>query len=159
MMKSLATAMLVAIMVTSAFGRDLELLGKILSSPFLVQQGIAICSTGDVPFTSEETATLLSAGSHANYMKLKISESLKREEVEYVLRNAANRARAYMSEVIRLLKENPPDLEQVKRVNWCKQNLIQLANKTLTIYQDNKDRFEAIIEQAKQNEAESHHSK
>jgi hypothetical protein len=101
---------------TCAFAKDLELLAKLLSGSFLAQQGVAICSTGDVPFSSEDLLTISKLNSHVDYMKSRITESLLVAEQMAVLREAADRAKAQMSEVIRLLKSNPPDLEQAKRI-------------------------------------------
>jgi hypothetical protein len=66
-----------------------------------------------------------------------------------VLREAADRAKAQMNEVIRLLKSNPPDLEQAKRIKWCKETLIALATNRLHLYKENSERLEAAIEKAK----------
>ncbi len=134
---------------TSVFAKDLELLARILSGPFLGQQGIAICSTGDVPFSSKELSTISALNTHANYMKSRVTESLSRDEETLVLREAADRAKAQMSQVVQLLKSNPPDVEQAKRIKRCKENLIALANKTLAIYEENKEQLEGVIEKAK----------
>jgi hypothetical protein len=119
-----------------AFTKDLELLARILSGLFLGQQGIAICSTGDVLFSSEELSTILTFNSHANYMKTRITESLSTAEETLVRREAADRAKAQMTQVVQLLKSNPPDVEQAKRIKWCKENLIAFANKTLSTYEE-----------------------
>jgi hypothetical protein len=140
---------LLIIIPNSALAKDLELLAMILSGPFLGQQGIAICSTGDVPFSSEELSTISALNSHANYMKSRVTESLSRDEEIFVLREAADRAKAQMTQVVQLLKSNSPDVEQAKRIKWCKENLTALANKTIAVYEQNREQLEAVIVKAK----------
>jgi hypothetical protein len=135
-LKPAALLFLCMIVPNCAFTKDLELLARILSGLFLGQQGIAICSTGDVLFSSEELSTILTFNSHANYMKTRITESLSTAEETLVRREAADRAKAQMTQVVQLLKSNPPDVEQAKRIKWCKENLIAFANKTLSTYEE-----------------------
>jgi hypothetical protein len=141
-LKTAALLFLCMIGPNCAFAKDLELLARILSGPFLGRQGIAICSTGDVPFSSEELSTISTFNSHANCMKTRITESLSTAEETLVLRETADRTKAQMTQVVELLNSNPPDVEQAKRIKWCKEDLIAFANKTLSTYEENSDRLE-----------------
>src|SRR4051794_39834162 len=88
--QGIAALCFVMMIPSFAFAKDLELLAKILSGPFLGQQGVAICSTGDVPFSPEELSTIVALNAHANYMKPRIPEALLTVEKTVVLREAAD---------------------------------------------------------------------
>ncbi len=90
---------------TSAFGKNLDTLVRILSPAFLGQQGVSICT--DMPLDTEPQSTLSQLNAYAIYMKRRVTDGLTEPETQFVLKSSADKAKVQIDEVVRLLKLAP----------------------------------------------------
>lgn len=130
---------------TPAFGKDLDTLVRVLSPALLGQQGVSICT--DMPLDTETQSTFSRLNAHANYIKMRVTDSLTESEAQYVLTSSPDKAKVQIDEVVRLLKLDP-DQKYSKRLRWCRENLMNIAQRVLSTYAFDKHALEKMVDDA-----------
>jgi hypothetical protein len=73
------------------------------------------------------------------------------DEVPYILRSAADRARGELNEVIKVLKSYPADREYAELSAWCTAKMSSFATKVISGYIEGRKTIDELIENAKRN--------
>ena len=134
----------------SASGKDLNVLVRVLYAAFVVEQGAAMCTVPSVRLSDDDRTIFTDARNYAQWMKQRISTDLSASDVQFVLRSAADRAKAEMDEVVRVLKSYPPDAEYAELSRWCANNMKANAVKVVGAYVDERERLDNLIDKSKQ---------
>jgi hypothetical protein len=138
--------------VTSpVFGKDLDVLVRVLYPPFFAEMGSSMCMVPSIQLSESDRALFINAHYYAQAIKQKVSAGLSDEEVRFVLKSAADQARSELREVVKVLKSNPPDREYAELLRWCTDNMKTVANNLLRKYGEEPDFVDGLIEGAKRN--------
>ncbi len=137
--------------VATACAKDLNVLVRITYAAFLSEQGSAMCNLPRLPLSSDDRIVFVNAKSYANWIKQQVSAGLTGEEVQYVLKSAADRARAEMRQVVDALKSYPPDQETAELFRWCTGTMKGIADQVVGAYAAQPELIEQIIKKAKEN--------
>ncbi|HUL88167.1 MAG TPA: hypothetical protein VLU23_08295 [Pseudolabrys sp.] len=97
--------------LSPAFGKDLNTLIRLLYSAYVAEQGSAMCMVPSIKLSDSDRAVFIDAHNYAQLLKQKISTGLSDDDVRFVLKSAADRAREDMLQVVAVLKSKPPDKE------------------------------------------------
>lgn len=136
--------------VTSpAFGKDLDVLVRVLYPPFFAQMGSSMCMVPTIQLSDSDRTIFTNAYYLAGAIKQKVSAGLRDDEVRFVLKSAADQARNELREVIKVLKSNPPDKEYAELFRWCSDNMKTVANNVLRKYGEEPDLVDRLVEGAK----------
>ena len=135
--------------LSPAFGRDLNALIRVLYSAYVAEQGSAMCMVPSIELSDSDRAVFIDTHNYAQLVKQKVSAGLSDDDVRFVLRSAADRARADMLQVVRVIKSNPPDKEYAELFRWCTNNMKPAAEKLLRAYADAPGTFDNLIDNAK----------
>jgi hypothetical protein len=135
--------------MSPAFGKDLNVLIRVLYAAFIAEQGSAMCMVPSINLSEGDRTVFINAHNYAQWIKQRVSASLRDDEIQFVLKSAAERARGEMLEVVKVLKSNPPDREYVELFRWCTTNMKPIADKVVHTYVDNPEGVNKLIEDAK----------
>lgn len=136
--------------VTSpAFGKDLDALASVLYPPFFAEMGSSMCMVPSIKLSESDRALFINSHYFAQAIKQRVSAGLSDEEVRFVLKLAADKARGELREVVRVLKSNPPDKEYAELFRWCTDNMKTVAGDVLRKYGEEPDLVNRVIEGAK----------
>ena len=109
--------------LSSVFAKDLNILIRLLYSAFVAEQGSAMCMVPSIKLSDSDRAVFIDAHNYAQVVKQKVSASLSDDDVRFVLKSAADRAREDMLQVVAVIKSNPPDKEYAELFRWCTNNM------------------------------------
>jgi hypothetical protein len=129
--------------------KDLSVLIRITYEAFLVQQGSAACNSPRLPLAVDDRTIFINAQNYGNRIKQQVSSGLSEEEVQYVLRSAADRAHKEMRQVIDAIKSNPPERQPSELLKWCKETMRRLAEQVVATYVRNPEVTDRLIQKAK----------
>ena len=135
--------------MSPVFGKDVKVLIRVLYAAFVAEQGSAMCTVPSINLSESDRVIFINAKNYAQWIKQKVSTGLSDDDVQYVLKSAADRAREEMLEVVRVLKSNPPDKEYLELFRWCTTNMKPIADKVVRTYVDHPDVIDKLIEDAK----------
>ena len=135
---------------SSLSAKDLHVLSRILYEAFLADQGSAMCNLPRLPLSNDDRIVFVNARNYANWIKQQISMGLPDEDVQLVLRSAADRAHEEMLEVVRAVKSNPPERQSAEIFRWCTGVMKGIADKVVSTYVNQPDVIEGIIKKAKE---------
>jgi hypothetical protein len=135
--------------MSPVFGKDLNVLIRVLYAAFLAEQGSAMCMVPSIKLSESDRAVFINAHNYAQWIKQRVSAGLSDDDVQFVLKSAADRARGEMLEVVRVLKSNPPDKEYSELFFWCTINMRPIADKVVRAYVDEPSVVDKLIENAK----------
>ncbi|MFZ0624074.1 MAG: hypothetical protein WBX05_03670 [Pseudolabrys sp.] len=135
--------------LSPAFGKDLNTLIRLLYSAYVAEQGSAMCMVPSIKLSGSDRAVFIDAHNYAQLLKQKISTGLSDDDVRFVLKSAADRAREDMLQVVAVLKSNPPDKEYAELFRWCTNNMKPGAEKLLRGYAQAPDALDKLIDNAK----------
>jgi hypothetical protein len=110
-----------------------------------------MCMVPSIELSDSDRAAFIESHNYAQLFKQKVSAGLSDDEVRFVLKSAADWARADMLQVVRVLKANPPDKEYVELFRWCMNNMKPAVEKLLRAYAEAPGAFDNLIENAKHN--------
>ena len=133
-----------------AAAKDLEVLIRITYVAFLVQQGSAACNLPRLPLATDDRKIFINAQNYGNWIKQQVSSGLSEEEVQRVLRSAADRAYKEMRQVIDGIKSNPPERQSSELFKWCKETMRRLAEQVVGTYLSNPEVTDRLIQKAKE---------
>ncbi|MFZ0096470.1 MAG: hypothetical protein WAK97_21330 [Pseudolabrys sp.] len=102
-----------------------------------------------IKLSGSDRAVFIDAHNYAQLLKQKISTGLSDDDVRFVLKSAADRAREDMLQVVAVLKSNPPDKEYAELFRWCTNNMKPGAEKLLRGYAQAPDALDKLIDNAK----------
>ena len=134
-----------------AFGKDLNVLVRILYAAFVAENGAAMCTVPNVQLTDEDRIVFRDARTYAQWVKQRISADLSAEEVQFVLQSAAGRAKGEMDEVVRIIKSYPSNVEYAELSRWCTSNMKPIAFEVVGAYANQREALEKLIDKSKQN--------
>jgi hypothetical protein len=132
-----------------AFGKDLNTLIRLLYSAYVAEQGSAMCMVPSIKLSDSDRAVFVDAHNYAQLLKQKVSAGLSDDDVRFVLKSAADRAREDMLQVVGVLKSRPPDKEYAELFRWCTSNMKPGAEKLLRGYTEAPDALDKLIDNAK----------
>ena len=132
-----------------AAAKDLNVLIRITYEAFLVQQGSAACNLPRLPLAIDDRRIFINAQNYGNWIKQQVSSGLSEEEVQHVLRSAADRAHKEMRQVIDAIKSNPPERQSSELFKWCKETMRRLAEQVVATYVRNPEVTDRLIQKAK----------
>jgi hypothetical protein len=135
--------------LSPAFGKDLNTLIRLLYSAYVAEQGSAMCMVPSIKLSDSDRAVFIDAHNYAQLLKQKISAGLSDDDVHFVLKSAADRAREDMLQVVGVLKSKPPDKEYAELFRWCTNNMKPGAEKLLRGYAEAPDALDKLIDSAK----------
>src|ERR1039458_3569485 len=135
--------------VSPVFGKDLSVLIRVLHGAFIAENGYAMCMVPSITLSESDRAVFINARNYAQWMKQRVSAGLTDDEVQFVLKSAADQARAEMLEVVRILKSNPPDKEYSELFRWCTTNMKPIADRLVHTYVSDPNAYNKLIEDAK----------
>ena len=133
-----------------AFGKDLEVLVRILYIAFAGDQMSAICSSAPkVPLSNEDKNILLGAHLYSNMIKDHVTAGLEESDIENVVKSAADLAAVVtQTEILRLGKYTAEQLPAAT-IQWCTEKVEPLIAQTTGAYNRNRDEIEKMITKAK----------
>ena len=108
-----------------------------------------MCMVPSIELSDSDRTVFIDTHNYAQLVKQKVSAGLSDDDVRFVLRSAADRARADMLQVVRVIKSNPPDKEYAELFRWCTNNMKPAAEKLLRAYADAPGTFDNLIDNAK----------
>ena len=135
--------------LSPVFGKDLNALIRVLYPAYVAEQGSAMCLVPSIKMPDSDRAVFIAAHNYAHLIKEKISAGLSDDDVRFVLKSAADRAREEILEVVRVLKSNPPDKEYGELFRWCTENMKPAAEDLARAYVEAPGAFDKLIEKAK----------
>jgi hypothetical protein len=135
--------------MSPVFGKDLNVLIRVLYAAYIAEQGSAMCMVPSIKLSESDRAVFINAKNYAQWVKQRVSADLSDDDVKFVLKSAADRARGEMLEVVRVLKSNPPDKEYSELFHWCTINMKPIADKVVRTYVDEPGIIDKLIENAK----------
>ena len=135
--------------MSPAFGKDLDVLIRVLYPPFFAEMGAVMCMVPSIKLFDSDRTVFINAHNYAQLIKKKVSTGLNDEDVRFVLKSAAEQARSELREVVRVLKSYPPDREYTELFRWCADNMKTVAEKVVRAYVDEPDVVNRLIENAK----------
>ena len=135
--------------LSSVFAKDLNILIRLLYSAFVAEQGSAMCMVPSIKLSDSDRAVFIDAHNYAQVVKQKVSASLSDDDVRFVLKSAADRAREDMLQVVAVIKSNPPDKEYAELFRWCTNNMKPAAEKLFRGYAQAPDALDKLIDNAK----------
>jgi len=135
--------------LSPAFGKDLNTLIRLLYSAYVAEQGSAMCMVPSIKLSDSDRAVFIDAHNYAQLLKQKISTGLSDDDVRFVLKSAADRAREDMLQVVAVLKSKPPDKEYAELFRWCTNNMKPGAEKLLRGYAEAPEALDKLIDNAK----------
>ena len=141
--------LLLVVATSPVFGKDLNVLIRLLYSAYVAEQGSAMCMVPSIELSDSERAVFIDAHNYAELATQKVSAGLSVDEVRFVIKSAADRAIGDMRQVVRVLKSNPPDKEYAELFRWCTNNMKPAAEKLVRAYADAPDAFDKLIDDAK----------
>ena len=133
-----------------ASAKDLNVLTRVLYAAFFVEQGAAMCSVPSVALSDTDRALFINTKNYAQWIKQKVSVGLPADEVAFLLKAAADRAKGEMDEVIKVLKLYPSDREIAELTLWCKTKMTSFAEKIVGGYAREREKVDEIIRKAKE---------
>jgi hypothetical protein len=131
------------------FGRDLNTLIRLLYSADVAEQGSAMCMVPSIKLSDSDRAVFIDAHNYAQLVKQKVSAGLSEDDVRFVLKSAADRAREDLLQVVAVLRSNPPDKEYAELLRWCINNMKPGAEKLIRAYADAPGALDKLIDSAK----------
>lgn len=90
--------------MSPVFGKDLNVLIRVLYAAFIAEQGSSMCMVPSIQLSESDRAIFINAHYYAEWIKQKVSAGLNDEDVQFVLKSAADQARSELLEVVRVLK-------------------------------------------------------
>lgn len=136
-------------LLSPVFGRDLNALIRVLYSAYVAEQGSAMCMVPSIKLSDNDRAVFIDAHNYAQLTKQKVSTGLSDDDLQFVLKSAADRAREDMLQIVRVLKSNPPDKEYAELLRWCTNNMKPAAEKLVRAYADAPGAYDKLIDAAK----------
>jgi len=134
--------------IPQASGKDLNVLVRITYAAFIAEQGSAMCSLPRLNLSEHDQVVFVNAKKYANRIKQLISTGLSDQDIRFVLRSAADRARGEMLQVVKVLKSHPPDVETAELIRWCTTIMKNIANEVVGTYLKQPDVIEQLIRKA-----------
>jgi hypothetical protein len=131
------------------FGKDLSILVSVLYPPFFAEQGSSMCMAPSIKLSASDRTAFINAHNYAQLIKQKVSAGLSNEDLQFVLKAAADQANSELREVVRVLKSNPPDREYIELLHCRTDNMKTVAEKVVRAYVDEPDVVDRLIEHAK----------
>lgn len=147
----LSTLLFLSSILFPAFARDLNVLIRVVYAAFFVEQGAAMCSVPGVLLSNDDRVLFVNTKNYAQWIKQKVSADLSPEEVSFILKSAADRARGELGEVVKILKSYPPDREYAELSAWCTTKMTSFASKVVVGYVNDREKIDGIIDNAKRN--------
>ena len=132
------------------FCKDLNALIRILIAAFVAEQGAAMCMVPSIQLSEKDRIIFLDAKGFSQWIKQRITAGLGADDVQFILRSAANIAVGEMREVVRVLKTHPPETEYAELLRWCTTNMNEIANQVVSDYVSQRDTVDQLIEKSKQ---------
>ena len=129
--------------------KDLNVLTRVLYAAFYVEQGAAMCSVPAVQLIENDRVLYADTKNYAQWIKQRVSEGLSSDDAATVLKAAADRARAEMDEVVKVLKSFPPGQEYPALSQWCRTKMRDAATRVLASYEQDRAKVDDIIDNAK----------
>jgi hypothetical protein len=135
--------------LSPVFGKDLSALIRVLYSAYVAEQGSAMCMVPSIKLSDSDRAVFIDAHNYAELATQKVSAGLSDDDVRFVIKSAADRAREDMLQVVSVLKSNTPDKEYPELFRWCTNNMKPAAEKLVRAYVDAPGAFDKLIDNAK----------
>ena len=132
-----------------AAGKDLNILVRVTYAAFLAEQGSSMCNLPRLPLSQEDRTIFLNTKIYSAWIKREISTGLSDEDIQYVLKSAADRAKGEMLQVISVLKSYPPEAETTELYRWCTGKMKDIAFEVVSAYVNQPDTIQQIINRAK----------
>lgn len=143
-----AALLLLLTAIPQASGKDLNVLIRITYAAFIAEQGSAMCSLPRLNLSEPDRIVFLNAKNYATWIKQLVSTGLSDQDIQFVLRSAADRARGEMLQVVKVLKSHPPDVETAELIRWCTTIMKNIASEVVGTYLRQPDVIEQLIRKA-----------
>lgn len=145
------TAVLLFLCVTPsfAFGKDLNVLIRVLYAAFLVEQTSSLCLTWVSSLSNEDRAIFTNTRAYRELIKPKVESGLNAADVDLVLKSAADRAKAEVLEAVTILRSYGPEREPVEFDRWCANSVKPHAKQVVGTYVRQPEVIDALIQKAK----------
>jgi hypothetical protein len=100
--------------------------------------------------SDDDRALFINTKNYAQWIKQRVSSDLPPDEVAFLLKAAADRAKGEMDEVIKILRLYPPDREIAELTLWCTTKMTSFAAKIVGGYVKEREKIDDIIKKAKE---------
>ena len=135
--------------LSPVFGKDLNVLTRILYAAFAAEQMSAICTSAHIPLSDSDMTRFTSAKVYADGIKQIVIAGLADTDVNFILRSAADQAKAVTRAEIEALSTYPSQQLSAKTLQWCKNKVIPFADQVVGAYVRNPDEIRQLITKAK----------
>src|SRR5215212_3727190 len=128
---------------------NLDELVRLLSPAYLAQSVTVVCTAQDPTFAIQTGGQRGPISVYAQDIKDKIIEGLEAEEVNEILRRAAEAAKAAALMAIRAQAAPNPDEERQRLLSWCVTAAKPFVRDFISSHDQNHDAFEEAVARAK----------
>ena len=145
-----AAMALTAVLVPSfARATDLEMLARVLIPAYMAQNFAALCVVDNPSFVEETTGPRGHVHVYAKHVKDEVSAELTKEDVEAVLRMAADTARSIVQKELRDMAPGMTGPEPERLARWCEKSEKPFVREVIEAHFAKHEDVERIIRSAK----------
>jgi len=143
------TGFIVLWSLSPVFGKDLGILTRILYAAFAAEQMSAICTSANIPLSDDNKNLFTSAKAYADGIKQIVIAGLSDSDVSFVLKFAADRAKADTNAELQVLAAYPTQKIPAETLRWCENKVIPFVDQVVGAYVRNPDEIRQMITKAK----------
>jgi hypothetical protein len=105
--------------LSPASGKNFQVLIRILYAAFLVEDASAICASANIPLSDDDKNAFQAAKIYSLGIKHKVVAGLGDTDAGFVVKSAADLARAATKAEIDALAVYPPERISTEMLQWC----------------------------------------
>ena len=132
-----------------AAAADLEMLARVLIPAYMAQNFAALCVVDNPSFVEDTAGPNGHVHVYAKHVKDEISADLTKEDVEAVLRTAADTARSVLQKELRDLSSNSSGPEPERLARWCDRSAKPFVREVINAHFSSHAEVERIVSRAK----------
>lgn len=139
----------VALIPVSATAADLQMLARVLIPAYMAQNFAALCVVDDPSFVEETAGPNGHVHVYAKHVKDEISADLTKEDVEAVLRMAADTARSVVQKELRDMSSSMAGPEPERLARWCETSAKPFVREVMAAHFSQHGDVDRILRSAK----------
>jgi hypothetical protein len=134
-----------------AYSKDMQVLIRILDAAFAAEQMSTICMSAKINLSENDKEVFKSAVIYSQGVRRHVIAGLSVSDVDFVLKSAADQAKALTEAEIAALATFSPALLSDETQQWCANKVKPSANQIIGAYMRNPEVIEQLIAKAKAN--------
>jgi hypothetical protein len=150
-LKYCVATLFILINPSQAHSKDMQVLIRILDAAFAAEQMSTICMSAKINLSENDKEVFKSAVIYSQGIRRHVIAGLSVSDVDFVLKSAADQAKARTKAEIAALITFPPARLSDETQQWCANKVKPFANQIIGAYMRNPEVIEQLIAKAKAN--------